>query len=85
MFRHLIVKIIYITLSLVQYIFTALCLLVTVVTFQENNGEETVTLTYGWYLASISLAIAALATPCYAVDGCLTVKKKADISINKKL
>lgn len=57
-----------------------LCLLVTVVTFKENNGEETVTLTYGWYLASISLAIAALATPCYAVDGCLTVKKKADIS-----
>ena len=55
-------------------------MLVTVVTFQENNGEETVTLTYGWYLASISLAIAALATPCYAVDGCLTVKKKADIS-----
>lgn len=57
-----------------------MCLVVTVVTFKENNGEETVTLTYGWYIASISLAIAALATPCYAVDGCHTVTKKADIS-----
>ncbi|XP_076091824.1 uncharacterized protein LOC143063508 [Mytilus galloprovincialis] len=55
---------------------TAICLVVTVVVFHSIHDKETETITYGWYIAVISLGCVTFACPCYIVDGCQTIKQK---------
>ncbi|XP_063420344.1 uncharacterized protein LOC134705557 [Mytilus trossulus] len=55
---------------------TAICLVVAVVVFHNYHDKETKTITYGWYIAVISLGCVTLACPCYIVDGCHTIKQK---------
>ncbi|CAC5399025.1 unnamed protein product [Mytilus coruscus] len=55
---------------------SAICLIVTVVVFHNIYDKETETLTYGWYIAVLSLGFVTLACPCYIVDGCQTIKNR---------
>ncbi|XP_063425212.1 uncharacterized protein LOC134708524 [Mytilus trossulus] len=55
---------------------TAICLVVAVVVFHNMYDKETETITYGWYIAVISLSCVTLACPCYIIDGCRTNKQK---------
>ncbi|XP_071153453.1 uncharacterized protein [Mytilus edulis] len=61
---------------------TAICLVVAVVVFHNTYDKETESITYGWYIAVISLGCVTLACPCYTVDGCLTTKQK-DENVSK--
>ncbi|XP_071153454.1 uncharacterized protein [Mytilus edulis] len=55
---------------------TAICLVVAVVVFHNTHDKDTNTIIYGWYFAVVSLGCVTLASPCYIVDGCHTIKQK---------